>query len=968
MQPVKIFLASSGELRAERDGIFKIVAQINKLHPHLHLEIVEWEIDLPSGNYDGKRIQDEINPLLCECQLTYVLFYSKAGEFTIEELNLAQSICPKVFVYFKSGFSTTDRAKNKAYDTVLEIRERLEKANQVLFKEYGDLTGFELHFKDDLHNHLFHKFPKPASDGVTQSHAATTPLAPRTDLYHLPDLQPHFTGRAAELQLLDGAWANENTHLVQFVAPGGTGKTQLITYWLRNRLPESKAAKPAAIYAWSFYSQGSDEGRQASSDLFFDRCARFFGMETLPTDPKERGRSLAARLRAERCLLILDGIEPLQYPPTTQAGLAGKLKDPALAALLRELSFGQPGLCILTTRIAVTELAGIGEPQHLCRHLENFDATEGAAFLQNLGVKGKPTDLEAAAVEYHGHALALRLLGNYLVDLLDADVRKRDRIPHLLDDERSGSHARRVMEAYVRWFRDSSDGVTQSHAVTKPNPPELVLLNLMGLFDRPAPVEALDALCAEPDISGLTERLRQLDPQRVQRAFQHLKKLGLLEENRLRFGQPPRHLTHLPALRELESLDAHPLVREHFGQKMATEQPEAWQEANARLYRFYKALPKKQQPNTLEEMEPLYLAMAFGCRAGLQQEVLDEIYWKRIRRKDEVYTFKKLGAFGSDLAALVHLFERVWDQPFKNMTEAWQGWLLNEAGFGLRGLGRLREAAEPMRTGMEMAKIQNDWKNVAQGATNLSELYLSLGAVSEALSFGLQAVEFADQSEESMKKIITRATLANVLHQSGVPKEAQRLFAEAEAIQWEKRQPKIRFLYSVWGFQYCELLLGLGKWEEVLDRAQEGLKISTRLNDLSSIALDQLSIARAHDQAAETESTATHVEAAAHYHDMAMEGLRKASDMEFIAKGLLARAHWYLQTNRTDLAAQDLAEVLEIAEDGSMGLYLVDYHLGMAHLRRLEGQHEEAERHKAEALRRIEETGYERRRKEAEEI
>ncbi|MBK9014072.1 MAG: hypothetical protein IPM82_08255 [Saprospiraceae bacterium] len=217
----------------------------------------------------------------------------------------------------KTGFSTTDHAKNKAYDTVLEIREQLEKANQVLFKEYGDLTGFELHFKDDLHKYLFQKFPKPESPPVT------TPLAPRTDLFHLPDLQPYFTGRAAELELLDGAWANENTHLVQFVAPGGTGKTQLIAYWLRNHLSKSIAAKPAAIYAWSFYSQGSDEGRQASSDLFFDRCSRFFGMETLPTDPKERGRSLAARLRAERCLLILDGIEPLQYPPTTQAGLAG---------------------------------------------------------------------------------------------------------------------------------------------------------------------------------------------------------------------------------------------------------------------------------------------------------------------------------------------------------------------------------------------------------------------------------------------------------------------------------------------------------------------------------------------------------------------------------------------------------------------------------------------------------------------
>ena len=69
--------------------------------------------------------------------------------------------------------------------------------------------------------------------------------------------------------------------------------------------------------------------------------------------------------------------------------------------------------------------------------------------------------------------------------------------------------------------------------------------------------------------------LRELDALQIQRAFQHLKKLGLREENRLRDGKLPKNLPNLPALRELESLDAHPLVREHFGQKMEAEQPAA---------------------------------------------------------------------------------------------------------------------------------------------------------------------------------------------------------------------------------------------------------------------------------------------------------------------------------------------------------------------------------------------------------
>lgn len=468
----------------------------------------------------------------------------------------------------------------------------------------------------------------------------------------------------------------------------------------------------------------------------------------------------------------------------------------------------------------------------------------------------------------------------------------------------------------------------------------------------------------KPAIAGLTDGLANLPDDQIQRSFQHLKKLGLLEENRLRDGKLPKNLPNLPALRELESLDAHPLVREHFGQKMEAEQPAAWREANKRLYHFFKNLPEKPLPDTLPEMEPLFLAMAFGCRAGLQQEVLNEVYWERIIRKKDFST-SQLGAFGSDLAALANLFEQVWSQPSKNMTDADQAVALSWAGFGLRGLGRLREAAEPMLASLERHKILKDWKESALDASNLSELHLTLGSVQQAVQFGQQAVDFADRSEDGFQKESKRTTLADALHHSGKWEGAQQWFAEAEAMQRE-RQPEYRFLYSLWGFRYCDLLLGFGKWEEVLERAQAGLEISTRNNWLLTIALDQLSIARAHAQAAETNPSDTHCEAAENYLNLAVEGFRKANHSEFVAKGLLARANWRIQTKRPIEAAIDLAEVLEIAESGSMGLYLVDYHIEMARLRRLENQPAEVEKHKAEALRRIGETGYFRRQAEAE--
>jgi len=677
-------------------------------------------------------------------------------------------------------------------------------------------------------------------------------------------------------------------------------------------------------------------------------------------------------LRRQRCLLILDGTEPLQYPPGTPGGLGGKLKDLALAALLKELAYGQPGLCLLSTRVPIENLAGIEAPKHLCRRLENFEAHDGALLLKNLGVRGPQRELEAASAEYKGHALALRLLGNYLVKVLGADVRRRNEIPHLTDEKKDGYHARRVMQAYVHWF-EAENAKPQKLGFWKklmgkkqpPVSPEVALLKLMGLFDRPAPVEALDILVKKPAIAGLTDGLASLPAERLTEALDNLKTLGLLETNRLKNSALPKNLGHLSALRELESIDAHPLVREHFGQKLEAELPAAWREANTRLYRYYKNLPDKHLPDTLEEMEPLFTAMAFGARAGLQQEVLDEVYWERIRWKGDSHSVKQLGAFGTDLAGLAALFEQPWSKPSSNLSKAGQAAVLNWAGFRLRGLGRLREAVEPIRVSSIIAENLADWKNAATGASNLSELYLSLGALREAVDFGRQAVDFADRSGEWGQKMIFRTTLADALHQSGQSADAERLFGEAEAMQRE-RQPKYRFLYSLQGYRYCDLLLGRGKCAEVLVRANTTLKWVMQANWLLDIAFDQFSIAQAH--AAQSQEIPTSLAAAEQYFNHAVESIRRAEHSEFIAKGLLARANWRLQTGRPTAALEDLDEVYEIAESGSMGLYHVDWHITMSRLQRMEGDDAAAAQHKEEALRRVRETGYLRRLGEAEEL
>src|SRR4051812_49419428 len=95
------------------------------------------------------------------------------------------------------------------------------------------------------------------------------------------------------------------------------------------------------VYGWSFYSQGTE--RLSSSDEFIDATLRWFG-DPDPTQGSawDKGERLASLVRKERTLLILDGVEPLQWEPVVQQS---KLKDPALEALVKELGAQNPGLC-----------------------------------------------------------------------------------------------------------------------------------------------------------------------------------------------------------------------------------------------------------------------------------------------------------------------------------------------------------------------------------------------------------------------------------------------------------------------------------------------------------------------------------------------------------------------------------------------------------------------------------------------
>ena len=707
---------------------------------------------------------------------------------------------------------------------------------------------------------------------------------------NLPTVSPLLIGRDDRIDFLDKAWANPDTNFLQIIAPGGTGKTALVDKWFRRYIAK------ATIFGWSFYSQGTSTKHATSSDPFFAKIMSWFGIE-LPASASvyDRVDNVVERLRNEKVLLILDGIEPLQDH-------TGTILDSALKALLQELDTANEGMVLCTTRVRL-EIPD-DPPRAVSLELENLTPESGGAYLLKLGVEGEEEELQQASEEFGNHALALTLLGTYLVDFMDADIHRRIEIRELMGDQvKYGPHAQRMMEAYERMFNGK---------------PEAAILRALGFFNRPAEPEALKLVLPE---------MKELDYRAA---------LNRLFAARLVITKNPS-----------EPVDCHPLIREHFAAVMRTSQSETFREGHSRLYENYcKEAP--EHPDTLDEMVPLFYAVYHGCQGGRQLEALTDVYIPRIGRSNsKSHLLEVLGSFGNDLSLLGNFFENPWVQPVAALSPQYQMFVLGNAGFVLRGLGRLADALPPMRSAASAAVSLGELADASVGYKNLGELLLSLGEVQQAIDTAHHSVNLADQSGEASARTGARASLAYSLLQSGNLIEPQLVFSKAEQIQSEM-QPEYPILYSLRGFHYCDLLLEEGRNQEVISRATQTLLLVQNQRWLLDMGLDHLSLGRAYPSGSDE---------SAHHLDKAVHLLRQSGQLDDLPRGLLGRGR-----------PQDLDEVFRIASRSGMRLYLTDYHLAMIRLAISNRDLAKAHEHFAKAATLIKETGYHRRDKQLEQL
>lgn len=146
MKEVRIFLASSNELKEERE-LFEINMYrkcqewFKEKQIFLYLDI--WEN--MSAAMSQTHSQDEYNKFVRNADIVVVLAYTKVGEYTYSEFENAQRTFkstnkPFIYIYFKANPPST-RQNRKDLDTLYDFQVLLDKSGYFFpaFNDFNDL-------------------------------------------------------------------------------------------------------------------------------------------------------------------------------------------------------------------------------------------------------------------------------------------------------------------------------------------------------------------------------------------------------------------------------------------------------------------------------------------------------------------------------------------------------------------------------------------------------------------------------------------------------------------------------------------------------------------------------------------------------------------------------------------------------------------------------------------------------------
>jgi len=153
MKTIKIFLASSSELKDDRDAFDLYFRQHNDklIKQGLYLEIVRWENFLDAMS--STRLQDEYNQAVKRCDIFVSLFFTKTGKFTEEEFDTAHQQFlatgkPLIYTFFKYALLNSSEINHET-NSLPEFKNKLSELGH-FYTSYDNIEHLKRQFKDQL--------------------------------------------------------------------------------------------------------------------------------------------------------------------------------------------------------------------------------------------------------------------------------------------------------------------------------------------------------------------------------------------------------------------------------------------------------------------------------------------------------------------------------------------------------------------------------------------------------------------------------------------------------------------------------------------------------------------------------------------------------------------------------------------------------------------------------------------------
>jgi internalin A len=185
---IKIFLASSSELRADRDEFELYFRQQNDTlrKQGIYLQIVRWENFLDAMS--ETRLQDEYNKEIRDCDIFVSLFFTKTGKFTVEEFGTAhrqfkETGKPLIYTFFKNA-PVEIGTIGKEIQTLLQFKEKLSGLGH-FYTVYDNIEHLKRQFKDQLEKLILISDELQPSEVATRVEDEPTPQ-------HAPAVEAEF--------------------------------------------------------------------------------------------------------------------------------------------------------------------------------------------------------------------------------------------------------------------------------------------------------------------------------------------------------------------------------------------------------------------------------------------------------------------------------------------------------------------------------------------------------------------------------------------------------------------------------------------------------------------------------------------------------------------------------------------------------------------------------------------------------